>query len=301
MAVIIASWNTRELTGQAVASALAAACEVPVRVYVIDNASSDGSAAYVEGRFPEVRVVRSASNEGFGRANNRGIGASHEPYVLFLNSDAVLLAGTLAELVRTLDGHPEAGAVGARLIFADGRFQASFADFPTLARDVLALMGLARPVYGDQYPSYREGESRQPRAVDWIGGACMLVRRAALDATGGFDPDFHMYAEETDLCRRLHAAGWTVRYAPAARCLHHGGRSTGRRSAEQPRLYWRSHLLYYRKHRPAWEARVLAGLIRVCYMLRWAGWTARAWLGRPAGRARWRERALGARRLVLEL
>lgn len=296
-AIVLVSWNTQDLLRQALRSVREHA-GMPVHVIVVDNASSDGSTAMVCAEFPEATLIANPDNRGFGQANNQGFAAGQEPFILLLNSDAQLTPGSLPALVATLEQHPEAGAVGARLVYPDGRFQASFAAFPNLLTEVLLLAGLAPRIWGAQYPSRRESASRRARAVDWVGAACLLLRRAAVDATGGFDSSFHMYAEETDLCRRIRGQGWAVRYCPQAVALHHGGRSTAQRSTEQPLMLWRSRLLYFRKHRPAWEARALPHLVRGAHALRGLTWSLRARLAGGGAGSEWRQRAAGAWRVV---
>ena len=132
----------------------------------------------------------------------------------------------------------------------------------------------------------------------------MLLRRQALDTlrgTPGFDPDYHMYSEEMDLCRRIRDAGWSVRYLPDATVIHHGGQSTGQRPLDQPKLLWESRLLYYRKHRPARDARLLALLIRMAYRLRGLAWALRARTHSGAARGLWLSRAAAAQALVRDL
>lgn len=301
LAVIIVSWNTRDLLAAAIESALASAGDLLVRVYVIDNASTDGSPDTIAERFSAVTLIRNAVNEGFGRANNRGSQASSEPFILLLNSDAVLQPGALEALVAELSAHPETGAVGARLVFPDGRFQASFNDFPSLSMYALELSGLARRLRGDTYPSYPEHRSGEARAVDWVVGACLLLRRAALDDIGGFDPAYHMYAEEMDLCQRLWQSGWTVRYCPEAVAIHHVGQSTRLRAIEQPRMLWESRVLYHKKHRPQWEVLCLVWMVRVAYLVRGLVWSALALLSGGEAHVIWRGRARSAWHLVAEL
>ena len=303
VAIILVSWNTRELLRGALQSIRDHAA-LPVHVVVVDNASGDGSPKMVRAEFPEATVIVNPDNRGFGQANNQAFAASDEPLILLLNSDAELTPGALPALVDTLQRHPEAGAVGARLVFPDGRFQASYNRLPRLAHEALALAGLARLFLGPRYPSVSEQQSHSPRTVDWVGGACMLLRLQALaqlPGTPGFDPDYHMYSEEMDLCKRISDAGWTIRYAPEAVVIHHGGQSTRQRPLDQPRLLWESRLLFYRKHRPHHEAVLLAGLVRAAYKARALVWGLRGRLSSAADRDGWLARAESARALVREL
>lgn len=300
VAIILVSWNTRELLRRALQSIRDHAA-LPVHVVVVDNASGDGSPEMLRAEFPEATVIVNPDNRGFGQANNQGFSASNEPLILLLNSDAELTPEALPALVDALRQHPQAGVVGARLVFPDGRFQASYNRFPRLAHDALALAGLARPFLGPRYPSASERQSRSPREVDWVGGACMLLRRQALNqlpGAPGFDPHYHMYSEEMDLCKRIQGAGWAIRYAPEAMVIHHGGQSTRQRPLDQPRLLWESRLLYYRKHRPRHEAVLLAGLVRAAYRARARAWGLRARLAPATERDGWLARAESARALV---
>lgn len=299
--IIVVSWNTRDLLRVALSSIRQHAGQC-VRVIVVDNGSSDGSPDMVRIEFPEVRLVVNAENRGFGQANNQGFAVTSEPFVLLLNSDAELTPGALPALLAELERHPEAGAVGARLVFPDGSFQASFNRFPRLWHEALALVGLARLMLGERYPSASASQSGRPRAVDWVGGAAMLLRRRALEtATGskGFDSEYHMYSEEMDLCRRIRDAGWSIRYCPNATVVHHAGSSTSQRALDQPRLLWESRLLYYRKHRPPWEAALLLWMIRAAYWCRTVVWRLRSRATRSPSRTTWQRRSTAAR-LMLE-
>ncbi len=302
-AIILVNWNTRDLLRQALRSVREHA-GMPVHVIVVDNASSDGSPEMVRAEFPEATLIANPDNRGFGQANNQGFAASREPFILLLNSDAELTPGALPALVAELERHAEAGAVGGRLVYPDGRFQASFNRFPRLWHEALALAGLARYVLGTHYPSASEAQSRQLCPVDWVGGAAMLLRRRALHALGGsmgFDPDYHMYSEEMDLCRRLHGAGWPIRYTPSAVFIHHAGQSTGQRPLAQPLLLWESRLRYYRKHHPVYQARLLATMIRAGYRIRAIAWGMCGRVATKSKRSMWLSRADAARALVRNL
>ncbi len=301
--VVLVSWNTRDLLASAIRSvrAHAEAEGLSCRVYVIDNASTDGSADMVERDFPDALLLRNRENLGFGRANNQAFEMSGEAFLLLLNTDAEPEAGALTAMLDTFARHPRCGIVGARLVYPDGLFQASYARFPTLTEELLLLAGLAGLRYGPSHPSAPESESDLPRSVDWVGGACMMLSRDAIRAVGGFDPDFHMYAEETDLCLRVRRAGFEVRYSPDAVAVHHGGRSTQQRIDEQPLLLWRSRLHYFTKHHGDWEARMLALSIRAAYALRRVAWMLRSRLASGPDRERWQGRAASARRVVREL
>lgn len=300
VAIILVSWNTRDLLRVALSSIRQHAGQ-PVRVIVVDNASSDGSPDMVRIDLPGARLVVNTENRGFGQANNQGFAVADEPYTLLLNSDAELTPGALPALIDDLERHPEAGAVGARLVFPDGRFQAAWYRFPTLWTYGLELAAVSRGVYGREYPSVADVPTPGSVPADWVSGACMLVRREAIMAIGGFDPDYHLYSEEMDLCRRMWRAGWSVRYCPTAVAVHHVGQSARQRAIEQPRLLWESRLTYFRKHHTAAHTAALYAMIQAAYAGRWIVWSARALTASGPTRQHWRLRARAASTLVREL
>jgi hypothetical protein len=258
VAIIVINWNTRELLAECLASIAATTADLDVETVVVDNGSADGSAAMVRERFPHARLIANRDNLGFARANNQAIAATATPYVLMLNSDARLLPDALRHLLALLAASPRTGLVGAQLRDPSGAFQASHFRFPTLWQEALMLSGVGRAIHGPWYPSFGPTADDRPRVVDWVGGACMLARRAALDAVGGFDEGYLLYGEETDLCYALREAGWQVWYEPAALVLHHGSASTIRlEAAREVRLY-RSRVRFFRKHYGAAAARWLA-------------------------------------------
>lgn len=286
VAVIVVSWNTRDLLERAVLSALQQQPDGQLRVYVVDNASSDGSGEMVAQRFPEARVMQLAENLGFGRANNLAIEQTDEPYILLLNSDAELRLGAVAALRAEMLTDPKAGAVGARLVYPDGRWQSSVFSFPSLRKYTLELLGVSDALTSSVH--HHDGEQC------WMSGACLLLRRSALQHVGVFDPAFHMYSEEMDLCRRLWSGGWTVRYCSEAVAAHSVGQSVRHRHIEQPRLLWESRLRYHRKHHTAREAAALAGLVSAAYLGRCIVWGVRGLMSRTRDRRRWLDRARSA-------
>jgi GT2 family glycosyltransferase len=258
LAVIVINWNTRELLSECLTSIAASAGERDVDVVVVDNGSSDGSAAMVRERFPAVRLIANAENRGFARANNQAIAATDAPYVLMLNSDAQLSGHALETLLARLVATPRAGLVGAQLRSPNGRFQCSHARFPSFRQEALILSGLGRALRGPWYPSAGPDGDANARIVDWVGGACMLARRAALDAVGGFDECYPLYGEETDLCYALRQAGWEVWYEPAAVVVHLGGASTALIVEPREARLYRGRMRFFRKHYGERAARLFA-------------------------------------------
>lgn len=260
VSAVVVNWNTRQLLERCLESLADAGAGLVDETIVVDNASTDDSARMVREGFPSVRLIESVRNEGFARANNRGVRAAHGEYVLLLNTDAFLAAGALRAMIALMDLLPEAGLVGARLQNADGTFQASHTPFPTLWREFLILSSLGRALFGPWYPSRGPGDSR-PLLVDYVEGACMLARRHAYLFVGGFDEGYFMYAEDVDLCRAIRDAGWEVWYQPDAVVTHLGGGSSGGRRPEREADLYRSRVRYQRKYHGNPAARALKAMI----------------------------------------
>jgi N-acetylglucosaminyl-diphospho-decaprenol L-rhamnosyltransferase len=248
VAVVIVSFEAREALLTALAS-LRAHVSLPVEVIVVDNASTDGSVEAVRAAHPEALVIDSADNVGFARACNQGWRASRAPCVLFLNPDAEVTPGAVETLARLVEERPEVGAVGPLTRNGRGTIQVSTGpDLTPLAerRQRRLVRGVARHHPG----ALAEAEALHTREHEpaWVSGSCLMARRAALEAVGGFDDRFFLYEEDADLCRRMRAAGWRIVFTPAAEVRH----ALGRSMAEAPRRarfeYHRSHLLYYRTH-----------------------------------------------------
>jgi hypothetical protein len=243
LTVIIVSWNTIHLLRACLESLAAASLAPQMEVIVVDNASSDGSAAMVEHAFPSVRLLRNSENVGFARANNQAICYSRAPFVLLLNSDTVVPPHALAHLLEFMQQHPEAGACGPRLLQPDGEPQAfAFGGDPTpgyLLRRGLVRLLLRRPLHN--------WHTTQVQPVDWVSGACLLVRRAAIQQAGLLDEHFFMYFEDNDWCLRIRHCGWQVYYNPQVAITHIGGQSLAQNPAAR-RAYYHSLNYFYSQH-----------------------------------------------------
>lgn len=224
LAIIIVSTSEAHWIRRLLPTLFARVGDIRTDVVVVDNGSHDDTAEAVENEFPEARVVRS-NNHGFGHANNRGVMTSNARYVLFLNPDTEIVAGTFAELVELMDARPTVGLVGCRQVTPDGRLDTTIRYFPN------ALRALGDALSAERLPGHRPrwlGEREiDPAAYesefgcDWTSGSFMLARREALESAGFFDERYFMYSDETDLCRRLKLAGWEIRHLPQMTILHH--------------------------------------------------------------------------------
>ena len=218
------------------------------RVVVVDNGSSDGTVALVRERFPEVELVEH-ENRGLAAGWNDGIRRTSGRYVLLMNSDAWLVGDALARLVTFADRRPEAAIVAPRLLNQDGSLQRSVRGFPTLwrlATEYFFLRKLA-PRSSVLNGFYAGGfDHDEVREAEFVMGACMLVRRSAIDQVGLLDEDYFLFSEETDWCYRFRQAGWQVLFFPGAECVHVGGASHGGRLYREN---LRGHLRFLSKHR----------------------------------------------------
>ena len=235
-------------------------------VVVVDHGSTDGTLELVRERFPRARLLE-RENRGFGAGMNAGMDVASGRYFLLLNSDAWALRDAVERLADFADEHPEAAVVGPRLRNPDGTLQRSVRAFPTvwrLATEYFFLRKLA-PRSELLNPLYAGGfDHDSVREADYLYAACLLVRREAVDAVGGFDEEFFMFSEETDWCYRFRLAGWKVLFYPGAEFVHVGGAS---HSGALFRENVRGHLRFLAKHRGAREAerarRVLLAALRL--------------------------------------
>lgn len=266
--VVIVTWNTRDLTAESVQSVLSHGGGRVSEIIVVDNASTDGTGELLAECFPAIRLIRNARNVGFAAANNQGAASSESGILLLLNSDARLLPGALPAMLEVLEREPHAAMVGARLINADGSFQASHTRFPNLIREFLILSGLGRLLLGRRYPSRGPEIDRGARIVDYVEGACLLVRRQAFRDVGGLDTGYLMYSEEVDLCYALQRRGWRVWYQPAAAVVHLGGASSRTRPTGREADLYRSRVRFFRKHYGRGQAAALKLMIYILTMLK---------------------------------
>ncbi len=220
---------------------------IGAEVFVVDNASSDGSTEMVRAEFPEVELRALDRNLGFSGGNNLVLAGARSPYLLLLNPDTEVQPGALATLLATLAANPRVAAVGPRLLYPDGRYQHSAFRLPGLVQaffGFFSLVPLDSPWNG-RYPLPR---SPSPRPVEHLLGACLLLRREALEAVGLLDERFFIYFEETDWCARARRAGWQLWQVPAATVVHHSGGTTRLVAEEMSLEFHRSQAVYYRKH-----------------------------------------------------
>lgn len=229
VSVIIVNWNVRELLHACIASVYAdgGLDAQALQVIVVDNASADGSAQMVSEAWPQVELFANTDNLGFGRANNQALPHCRAPFVLLLNPDTLVRDGAIATMLRTMQDDPSIGVLGSRLLNGDGSLQRwTGGAYPRLANLFNHYFFLDRllPRAWRPPPLYLDHDLPRDTDVDWVSGACMLLRASAL---GGhlFDPDYFMYGEDMALCHRLKQAGSRVVYTPRASIVHFQGES----------------------------------------------------------------------------
>jgi len=234
---------------------------------VLDNDSRDGTPELVAGEAPWARLVRTGANLGYARAVNRGIAATSGAMVLVLNPDCVWHPGAIQALAAWLESHPRCGVAAPRILNPDGTLEYSARGYPDSLTFLFNRYSLLSRLWPGNPWSRRylllDWDHASPRSVDWVSGAAMLVRRAAIEAVGAMDEAFFMFNEDVDWCRRMNEAGWSVDYVPAATVVHHIGASKGAVSNHVILERHRGMIHYFRKHhrRSALVDRLAAFLI----------------------------------------
>lgn len=267
LAVILVSYNGVGWLRPCLTSLRAHAGECSIDVVVVSN-SDDGTDQLVAREFPWARLVR-CENRGFAHANNRGLATCNARYLLFLNVDTEILAGTFAELVAALDDRPEVGLAGVRQLGRDGAVTPSMRRFPNAARALGEALGSERlPIHpswsGERVldRSLYDGEHR----CDWTSGSFLVARKRVIDTIGPMDERFFLYSEEPDLCLRARRGGWAVHHLPVMTILHHGGSGRADPTLAAQDAYSRTQ--FARKHFSRGHRFAYQGALGVGYALR---------------------------------
>jgi N-acetylglucosaminyl-diphospho-decaprenol L-rhamnosyltransferase len=261
---------------------------VPAEIVVLDNASTDDTVELVRREFPQVRLIASPSNAGFGRGCNQAWRETSAPYVLLLNPDAQLQPGAVLALLAFARATPDAGLIGPRLLNPNGTLQHSCFRFPNL-RMVRTGLFFDLPIDSPQNGRYLEAEYERPHPVEHLLGACLLIRRAAIEQVGLLDEGFFMYFEETDLCYRMQAAGWQNWYTPSATAVHVGAHSTSRDPERMSAIFFQSQARFWRKHYP-WQQQIALKGLTILGLCVWSARTLRGLLCRRIDAEKMRRR-----------
>jgi GT2 family glycosyltransferase len=265
IAVIVVNWNACEDLRRCLKSLWTETNPSPSwEVWVVDNASTDGSAAMVQQEFPQARLIVNANNRGFSQANNQAIAISESRFVFLLNSDAQVHPGALAALTAFADMHPQAGIIGPKVLNPDGSLQFSCRRFPSLSAGLFRNTLLGRLFPGNRFArNYLMGDvsHTDARPVDWVSGCAMLIRRDLIAEIGALDERFFMYCEDVDICWRCQQAGKEVWYAPEAVVSHAIGASSDKNAEPMIVEFHRSWYEFDRKRHPGFHPlrRLLVG------------------------------------------
>ena len=255
LSIIIVNWNTKDLLAQCLKSLEQTLQRLKMEVYVVDNGSVDRSVELMKEKFPEVIVIQNPTNLGFAKANNQAMKRSKGKYILLLNPDTQVKEGVVENLTHFMDAHPEVGIAGAKLLNSDGSKQNSIANLPSLATELLN-KSLLRLLFPKTFLG-KERNISEPIEVDSIIGACMMVRREAMEQVGLLDEEYFLFLEETDWCYRLKKAGWKVYHVPQAEVYHFQGKSAEKDKKRAKVEYYRSRYQFFKKNRGSWQWFVL--------------------------------------------
>ncbi len=244
LSIIVVNWNTRDLLKNCVDSIFNTIQGITCEVIVVDNGSTDGSVEMLHLSFPRVHLIANTENRGFGVANNQALRIMKGRYALLLNSDTVLTAKAVQELFLFMETHPEAAMACGQLLNEDGSKQHSFANFPNLLT-LMTNTPLLEYLFPHRYPSKRY-DYHEPIEVDSGIGACLMVRKAAMDDVGLFDERYFFFFEETDWAYAMRQTGWKIYYIPSAHIYHLQGKSIGANYRSRIEFY-RSRYQYFKK------------------------------------------------------
>jgi N-acetylglucosaminyl-diphospho-decaprenol L-rhamnosyltransferase len=268
LSIVLVCWNNKSYLNACLQSLYRTGLKSTFDVIVVDNGSTDGSQKMLEEKYREVKIIQNAENLGLGKASNQGIENTKGKYILLLNNDTIVNGQSFDAMIEFLEQQPKAGAVGGKLLNPDGTTQAGYNYFSSLFQEFLVATRLGELIRPG-YPAVMDGD--EIRSVDWMGSACLMVRRSALDEVGLLDEGYFIYGDETDLQYRLKKAGWDVYYLPEVTTIHYGGRSMNRWSRRK--MVYRGKMLFYQKHYGFLQTlflRLLLGILSLAKSVVWA-------------------------------
>jgi GT2 family glycosyltransferase len=291
LSVVIVNYNTRDLVSQCIDSLKREAAKLPFEIILVDNASTDGSCEVIESKFPSVRIIRNGHNLGFAAANNQGLAVAQGEFLLLLNSDTIVVPGSLDQMCDAAELNPEVGIVCPKLLYPDGSLQMSYGSLPTLLGVFCSFFNLKsfvppsvfkhlgrswwRRLLGKTTANYVNWFSDCEPTTKTLGsdlfatGACLVIRRRCFEEVGFLDPNIFMYSDDADYCERVHATGWKILYLSEASVIHIKGGTAGERYRwTSPRAY-ESQLYFFRKHRGSGAFQLARCFALSSLFLRW--------------------------------
>lgn len=267
LSIVLVGWNNKAYLDPCLASLYESGLKCTFDVIVVDNGSTDGSQEMLREKYPQVGIIQNDSNVGLGKASNQGIEATNGRYILLLNNDTIVNGPSFDAMVDFLEKNPKAGGVGGKLMNPDGTIQAGYNSFSTLLEEFLVATRIGE-YFRPGYPAVMDADGI--KSVDWVGSACLMVRRAALDDVGLLDEGYFIYGDETDLQYRLKKAGWEIYFLPNVTTIHYGGRSMNRWSRRK--MVYRGKMLFYQKHYGFLQTlilRILLGILSIGKLIPW--------------------------------
>mgnify|MGYP000070306992 CR=1 FL=1 len=296
LSIVIVNWNTREMLRDCLQSVFDTLGNLKAEVFVVDNASEDGSQDMVRESFPQVNLICNTDNRGFAAANNQALALASGRYVLLLNSDTLVHGDVLSASCAFMDGRPEVGVMGCRVLNRDGTLQITGSGYPSLLNLSLMTTGLWKlknvPFF-DRY-QMQTWDRRTEREIDVVSGCYMVVRKTAMDEVGLLDEDFFFYGEETDWCRRFADAGWKLVLSPVGEITHFGGGSVKKLNHKRDVMLTEGTVRLHRKHGGVLGGAACWTLLAGFNLSRSVFWT----LASLTGGERAKERASHFRRVV---
>jgi GT2 family glycosyltransferase len=273
LSIIIVSWNVKQLLHECLQSLSSNEQGIELEIIVVDNNSTDGSAAMVQTEFPQVILLPQESNVGFAKANNLGLRRATGDYFLLLNPDTMVPTGSLRPMVDYLQAHSEVGIVGPHIVNPDGTTQASVRGNPTGLNQLFVLLKQINVMpWLPSLRSYlrRDFDYSQTQSVDQLMGAALMFPRSLTTVVGFLDEQFFLWFEEVDLCLRTKQAGLDIIYLATSQITHHGGASFGQRlTLDKQKIFNQSLIAYLRKHRSESELSMIQFFLPMNMFLTW--------------------------------
>ncbi len=244
VSIIIVNWNTKRLLLECLSSVFKTINKLSFEIWLVDNASTDGSVEAVKQNYPDVKIIQNKKNLGFAAANNIALERMCGQYALLLNTDTILTSGAVENLFDFMEKNPTAGMACGQLLNQDGSKQNSIANFPSIL-SLLCNESLLQTLFPGKYPGKRR-EYKKPVEVDSCIGACLMVRKKAMNEVGLLDKRYFFFFEETDWAYRMKQTGWTIYFVPSAKIFHIQGQTVGHKASSRI-MFYRSRYIYFKK------------------------------------------------------
>ncbi|MFQ3549572.1 MAG: glycosyltransferase family 2 protein [Armatimonadota bacterium] len=269
LSIAIVNWNTKELLDNCLASILKSTNNIDYEIIVVDNASTDDSIKMLNEKYSsKIKIIQNNNNVGFAYANNQAFEMSFGEYFLLLNSDTICKENSLSILCNFLDSNVNAGAAGPLTLNEDETLQYSWAKFPKIITEFKGIIDRSIITYDGIITQPKQLKDIGPFQADWIGGACLLVKRQVIEQIGLMDTNLFMYSEETDWCYRMRKVGWEIWVVPDSEIIHLGGRSSAQVPIQTMQRLADSKIKFFRKHYGLFSALLLRYLLTIKALLK---------------------------------